>query len=247
MRAEEPTIPVTLDGRETLAFEGETVLDLARREAVHIPTLCFLEGLSRYASCRLCLVSIAETPGLRPACATVIAEDMEVWTQTEEIRRYRRMIVELLFAEGNHICAVCVSNGACELQALAAELGVDHIRYDYVAPERDIDATHHKYVLDPNRCVLCTRCVRTCDEIEGAHVWDVADRGHRARIIAGMNQPWGTSAACTWCGKCVTACPTGALFFKGRAVGEMENDPGLVAFLTTARQEGVWLDRDGRR
>jgi bidirectional [NiFe] hydrogenase diaphorase subunit len=170
-----------------------------------------------------------------------------VRTQTEEIRRYRKMIVELLFAEGNHLCAVCVSNGACELQTLAAELGVDHIRYDYVAPRREIDATHHKYVLDPNRCVLCTRCVRTCDEIEGAHVWDVADRGHRAQIIAGMNQPWGTSAACTWCGKCVTACPTGALFFKGRAVGEMENDPDLVAFLTTARRDGVWLDRNGRR
>lgn len=243
MRNDQPTVPVTIDGHETLGFEGETILDLAEREGIHIPRLCYLDGLSLYASCRLCLVEIAESPAPRPACAAVIAEDMEIETASPQIREYRKMILELLFAEGNHICAVCVSNGACELQTLAAELGIDHIRYDYMQPDREVDATHPKYVMDPNRCILCTRCVRTCDEIEGAHVWDVADRGHRAYIVAGMNEPWGSSAACTWCGKCVTACPTGALFFKGRAVAEMQHDPELVSFLAIARSEGAWRDR----
>ncbi len=236
-------LTVTLDGTETTAYEGETVLDVARREGVHIPTLCHLDGLSVWASCRLCLVEMADTHQLKPACATPVSDDMEVWTQNDRLREYRRMIMELFLAEGNHYCAVCVSNGACELQDMAVEVGVDHVRYEYRHPTLPVDATHPKYVYDPNRCVRCTRCVRTCDEIEGAHVWDVAGRGAGSFLVTGMGGSWGDSRACTWCGKCVTACPTGALFFKGRTVAEMEHDRGLVGFLAVARREGRWNPR----
>jgi len=235
---------VTINGEEMTGYEGETVLDVARREDVHIPTLCHLDGLSVWASCRLCLVEIADTRQLKPACATPIEDDMEVWTHNDRIDSYRRMIMELFFAEGNHYCAVCVSNGSCELQDMAVEVGVDHVRYDYNAPTLEIDASHPKYVYDPNRCVRCTRCVRTCDEIEGAHVWDVAGRGAESFLVTEMGGPWGESTACTWCGKCVTACPTGALFFKGRSVAEMEHDRGLVGFLSVARNEGRWNPRE---
>jgi bidirectional [NiFe] hydrogenase diaphorase subunit len=236
-------LSITMDGQTVQAFEGETILDAARREGVHIPTLCYLKGLSIHGGCRLCVVEIAEDRVLRPACATMVTADMEVTTTSPNLAEHRKTILELLFAEGNHVCAVCVSNRHCELQDEAVAAGMDHVRYDYQFPPREVDASHPKYVLDPNRCILCTRCVRVCAEVEGAHVWDVASRGAESFLVAEMNRPWGESQSCTWCGKCVAVCPTGALAYKGKAVGEMRHDPSLVEFLTTAREDGKWHGR----
>jgi bidirectional [NiFe] hydrogenase diaphorase subunit len=238
-----PNVPVTIDGVEHKAYEGETVLELARRVGVRIPTLCHLEGLSIYGGCRLCVVEVAGDRRLSPACALEVTAELEVTTQSWPLHEHRRRIVELLFAEGSHVCAFCVSSGSCELQDLATEHDVDHIHYDFAHPSQGIDASHPKYSLDRDRCVMCTRCVRVCDEVEGAHVWDVAMRGSQGRIVAGMDQPWGEVADCTWCGKCVLVCPTEALSFKGRATSEMVHDPDVVAFLSTAREDGEWLDR----
>jgi bidirectional [NiFe] hydrogenase diaphorase subunit len=102
-------------------------------------------------------------------------------------------------------------------------------------------------VLDPNRCILCTRCVRVCDEIEGAHVWDVAERGQRAELVAELDRPWGESTSCTWCGKCVAVCPTGSLSYQGSAVGEMQHAPDMIARLAAARQRGEWITPEPRR
>lgn len=241
MRDARPTIEVVIDGREVEAFEGETVLHAARRANIPIPALCYLEGLSEWGACRLCVVQIAERPQLRPACALPVEEDMEITTNSPRIRQYRRDILELLFAEGNHVCAVCVSNGACELQDAAVNAGMDHVRFSSRAPQRRVDASHPRYVSDPNRCILCTRCVRVCDEIEGAHVWDVAGRGQDAHLVAELGKPWGEASTCTWCGKCVAACPTGALHYQGSAVGEMRHHPDLVARLVSARQDHEWI------
>jgi bidirectional [NiFe] hydrogenase diaphorase subunit len=98
-----------------------------------------------------------------------------------------------------------VANGNCELQDLAIEVGMDHSRFPYRFPKREVDISHPLFGIDHNRCVLCTRCVRVCDEIEGAHVWDLAYCGEKDKIIAGMDQPWGSVSACTSCGKCVAA------------------------------------------
>lgn len=239
-------IPMAVDGRAVKAVEGETVLQVCQREGVHIPTLCWLEGVAVWGGCRLCVVEVDGVHGPRPACATRVVADMDVRTDTPTLRAQRRDIVELLFAEGNHVCAVCVANGHCELQDLATEYGVDHVSHQYTFPVCEVDASHPHFVFDPNRCVLCTRCVRACDEVEGAHVWDVADRGAGSRLITGMHQPWGEVTSCTWCGKCVAVCPTGALLFKGRAVGEMRHDPSVVAFLATARRDGEWHAREER-
>jgi bidirectional [NiFe] hydrogenase diaphorase subunit len=235
----EPPVHVTtlsIDGKDVGARADETILDVARENGIWIPTLCQLSGLSTVGACRLCIVEVKGTNKLLPACATRVSEGMEVTAHSERLNQYRKMIVELLFAEGNHICSVCVVNGNCELQWLAQRLGVDHIRFPYLYQHRTVDASHQRFALDQNRCILCTRCVRVCDEVEGAHTWDVMGRGTDARVITDLNQPWGDSDTCTSCGKCVNVCPTGALFEKGKAVTEMVKHRDLLPSLLTMRE-----------
>jgi bidirectional [NiFe] hydrogenase diaphorase subunit len=151
------------------------------------------------------------------------------------------MILELLFAERNHVCAVCVSNNHCELQTLAYSQGMDHVRYEYRFPKWEVDITHPRFGMDHNRCIMCTRCVRTCWYIEGAGTKNVAGRGAKSKIVTDLNQPWGDSETCTACGKCVDACPTGALFARGATAGEMVHDREKLEFIVTAREKKQWI------
>jgi bidirectional [NiFe] hydrogenase diaphorase subunit len=231
----------TLDGNAVSAGEDQTILDVADEAGVLIPRLCHLEGLSEIGACRLCVVEIAGSSKLQPACITKAEEGMVVTTNSERLRSYRRMIVELLFAERNHVCSICVVNGHCDLQGLGYEVGMDHVRFPYQSPALDIDATHPRFALDNNRCVLCTRCVRVCDEIEGAHTWDVARRGEAAQVITDLCRPWGESRSCTGCGKCVQVCPTGALYEKIRPIAEMVKNREFLVYLKTARERREWI------
>jgi len=210
---------LVIDGRPVSATEGETILQLCREHAIPLPTLCFLEGLSAVGACRLCLVEVKGSPRLQAACLLRAEEGMEISTATERLRRYRRQIVELLLAERNHACATCAASGRCELQQVAYAVGIDHVRYPYLHPATALDASHPRFMVDHGRCILCTRCVRICDEVERAHTWDVAWRGRQARVITDLAQPWGTSESCTSCGKCVQVCPTAALLEKSQLAG----------------------------
>lgn len=228
---------LVIDGHNVSARGSQTILEAAQEEGIFLPTLCRLEGLSEVGACRLCLVEVRGVNKLLPACVTRVEEGMEVFTHSERLDRYRRTLLEFLFAEGNHICAVCVANGHCELQCMAQRLGMDHVRVPYRSPRRKVDASHARFTFDANRCILCTRCVRVCDEIEGAHTWDVMGRGVESRIIADLNEPWGSATSCTGCGKCVQVCPTGALIEKGRAVGESSRRPEFLPYLKRVRGE----------
>lgn len=234
-------VTLTINSEHLSAHDHETILEIARQHKIHIPTLCHLDGLSDVGACRLCLIEIEGLSKLLPACTTKPTEGMVVRTNTDRLQRYRRTIVELLASEGNHQCAVCVVNNHCELQNLAYELGLQHVRFPYLYPKKELDATHEDFIIDRNRCVLCTRCVRVCHEVEGAHVWDIAGRGISSEIICELNQPWGTSDSCTACGKCVRVCPVGALIEKGATVAEMEKRRDFLKYIVTARQKQEWV------
>jgi bidirectional [NiFe] hydrogenase diaphorase subunit len=229
-------VTLTIDGRDVSAREDETILDVAHEQGINIPSLCALDGLSVWGACRLCVVEVEGSPRLLSACSTRVAEGMRVQTTSARLQRYRRIIVELLFAERNHVCAVCVSNGQCELQTLAQQCGVDHVRVPYRTAPYPVDSSHDQFRLDHNRCVLCTRCVRVCDEIEGAHTWDMMGRGIQCQVVTDLNRPWGESQTCTGCGKCVQVCPTGALVKQGTSAGEMRKDRHFLPYLWQMRE-----------
>ncbi|RIK46527.1 MAG: bidirectional hydrogenase complex protein HoxU [Chloroflexi bacterium] len=233
-------VTLTVNNEMVGAQEGQNLLSVIKEQGIEIPTLCHLEGLEERGGCRLCLVEVEGSNKLLPACVTPVQEGMVVTTHSERLVKYRRMILELLFAERNHVCAVCVMNGHCELQWNAAAIGMDHVRYEYLNPNLPVDASHDRFVLDHNRCILCTRCVRVCDEIEGAHVWDVMGRGVNSRVIVDLNQPWGTSQSCTSCGKCVQVCPTGALVARGTTVSEMEKQHDFLRWILDGREKNQW-------
>ena len=207
-------ISLRIDGELVNAVEGQTILDAARASGKSIPTLCFLEGLTPVGACRLCMVEVSGVDRLFPACTTPAQDGMAVVTNSPRLSRYRRMTIELLLVERNHVCAVCVANGHCELQDMAYTMGITTVRFAYNFPRLGVDVSHPRFVLDHNRCILCTRCVRTCVEIEGANVWEVAMRGVRSMIVSDIDSRWGSAEECTACGKCVQACPTGALTEK---------------------------------
>ena len=211
-------ITLTIDGKSCTGDAGQTILDIAHANDINIPTLCHLKGLTPWGGCRLCIVEIEGSPKTVPSCATPAADGSKIITNSERLHGLRKATLELLFSERNHICPMCQYNkGDCGLQHQGMVHGISGIRYPYLYPALPVDVTAKYFGHDHNRCILCTRCVRTCDEMEGVHTLDVASRGIKNRIIVDMRQTFGESTTCTLCGACVTNCPTGALFDKAAA------------------------------
>ncbi len=228
-------ISIEIDDKKMEVEEGKTILEVCRAHDIEILTMCHLKGILDIGACRLCLVEIEGVSRLLSACTTKIAANMIIRTNTERIKKYQRITTELFFAERNHVCSVCVANGKCELQKLGYKVGMDRIRYPFLFPHCEVDTSHAWYVIDHNRCIMCTRCVRVCNEVEGAHNWDVMNRGYNVRVISDFDTPWGESETCTSCGKCLHACPTGAIWPKAIVQGQLEKNPGMINELMEKR------------
>lgn len=229
------TITIQINGKEYEVAPAKTILEACRENDIEILTMCHLKGIMDVGACRLCLVEIEGVNRLLSACTTKVAANMIIRTDTERIKRYQRITTELFFAERNHVCSVCVANGKCELQQLGYKVGLDHIRYPFLYPQCEVDSSHPWYVMDHNRCIMCTRCVRVCNEVEGAHNWDVMNRGYQVRVISDFNTPWGESITCTSCGKCLHACPTGAIWPKAIVQGQLNKKPEIIEELMEKR------------
>ncbi|MDR3347502.1 MAG: (2Fe-2S)-binding protein, partial [Helicobacteraceae bacterium] len=136
------TKTLTINGQAFSGRSDQTILEVAKENGIDIPTLCAIDGLSDIGACRLCLVEIEGQRELRPACTTKIKDSMVVNTETEKIRQYRKKVLSFLFAERNHVCSVCVSNGHCELQKMGAKVGLTHVEVPYLYPKMNVDASH---------------------------------------------------------------------------------------------------------
>jgi predicted molibdopterin-dependent oxidoreductase YjgC len=211
-------ITLTIDGQRCVGQEGQTILEIAAAHNIVIPTLCYLKHLSPWGGCRMCIVEIVGSPKVVPACSTPAMDGKQVVTNSAALRKLRRSTLELLFSERNHICPFCPMNkGDCELQIQGYRHGLDAISIPYLYPAWPVDVSGKYLGLDHNRCILCTRCVRTCEELEGVHTLDISNRGAENKVVVDLGVSFGESDTCTSCGACVAACPTGALFDKAAA------------------------------
>jgi bidirectional [NiFe] hydrogenase diaphorase subunit len=227
-------IKIKIDNVEVTAYEGDTILSAAKRAGIYIPTLCYLDGLSNYGGCRLCLVEVKGSPKLFPSCTTPVSSGMEIITNSERLKKFRKLTLELILSEKPHICSICVANGHCELQDLAKEFGVDHLRVEREWAEHKIDLTHDFLVIDHNRCILCARCIRVCDEVEGVHVLDMKMRGKDSQVIIDMDEDWASSKSCTSCRKCARVCPVGAIYVRDKPFSEIK-DKEIAKFILSRR------------
>jgi bidirectional [NiFe] hydrogenase diaphorase subunit len=228
------TLKIKIDNIDVTVPEGTTILNAARTNGIVIPTLCDLEGLTGYGGCRLCMVEIHGSPKMFAACVTPVSMGMEIVTQSDKLKEYRKMAIQFILAERTHICSVCVANNSCELQKLANELGVDHVMFEREWTSHPVDSTHDFLVLDRNRCILCTRCIRTCAEIEGVHTLDLKNRGKDAQVTIDLDDKWADSTSCTSCRKCAKVCPVGAIYVEGEALSETK-DKNIAKFVLSRR------------
>jgi predicted molibdopterin-dependent oxidoreductase YjgC len=209
-------VTITIDGKKITTQLNRTILDAARSAGIHIPTLCHHPRLTPTGACRVCVVQVEGARSLVAACAGLIDRDgMVVHTRTEEVLKARKMSVELLLASGNHDCPNCASNGRCELQDLAVECDIEHPRFPIQSPQIPFDNSNPMIVRDLNKCVLCGRCVRGCNDIQVNRVIDFGYRGTRSKIVTGGDVDYAYSN-CVFCGECVQLCPVGALAEKQR-------------------------------
>jgi len=203
-------IKVTINDRTVFLSEPVTVLEAAKRAGIKIPTLCFLEGLTPWGGCRLCLVEIERIPRLQTACTTMITDGMVVRTETDEVKRARQAVLEFLLINHPLECPVCDKAGECELQDAVLKYGPSTGRFregKRKTPEITVDPL---IVRNMKRCILCTRCVRTCEELQGADALSVINRGDRSVV-----EPFsGGRFDCEYCGNCLSACPVGSLISK---------------------------------
>ena len=212
----ERRVTVTIDGAPIAVPEGTSVMRAAALAGVHVPKLCSIDSLQAFGSCRLCLVEIEGRPGTPASCTTPVADGMAVRTQTERLKKLRRGVMELYISDHPLDCLTCSANGDCELQDMAGAVGLREVRYGYDGANHLSDAKDESnpyFAYDPSKCIVCYRCVRACEEIQGTFALTVAGRGFESRVSASESQSF-LDSECVSCGACVQACPTATLMEK---------------------------------
>jgi formate dehydrogenase major subunit len=209
-------VTLTIDGQEVQAPEGTSVMRAAAEAGVKIPRLCATDQLEAFGSCRLCLVQIEGMKGLPASCTTPVAQGMKVTTQNPQIAAVRRGVMELYISDHPLDCLTCPANGHCELQDMAGVVGLREVRYGYEG-ENHLDAVKDEsnpyFTFDPSKCIVCSRCVRACDERQGTLALTIQGRGFGSTVAASQDEPF-MDSECVSCGACVQACPTATLSEK---------------------------------
>ena len=201
---------IEINGRTLTANEGDTILDAVKRAGIRVPTLCHIEGLPPSGACRMCIVEVEGAPGFVPSCSYPAAAGMKIRTHSPKVLSARKTIVELLLSNHPDDCLYCARSGKCDLQTIAQELGVRQRHYQGKKTEREMDVSSPSIIRDPDKCILCGRCVRVCEEIQGVAAIDFIGRGARALVGTAFNTGLNVSS-CVNCGQCILVCPTGAL------------------------------------
>ena len=239
-------ITLTINGQTVQAPKNATILEAARSAGIHIPTLCYHSELAPEGACRLCVVEATGARTLVASCVYPVAEGMVVKTNTDKVRAARRMVVELLLANHPKDCLACQKSGDCELQNIAADLGLRKIRFEGGARKaHTIDASNPCLVRDQEKCILCGRCIRVCRDVQGMSVYSFAERGFDTIVSTAFEQDLG-KVECSYCGQCASVCPTGAIVEKDdtEKVWSAINDPDKIVIVQTAPAVRVALGEE---
>ena len=210
------TVSLTIDGQAVTVPEGTSIMRAAREAGIKVPKLCAYDMVQSFGSCRMCLVEIKGRPGTPASCTTPVAEGMEVTTQSQRLAKLRRNVMELYISDHPLDCLTCAANGNCELQDTAGEVGLREVRYGYAGAnhlDQEKDASNPYFTFDPAKCIVCSRCVRACEEVQGTFALTIDGRGFASHVAAGMDEDF-LQSECVSCGACVQACPTATLIEK---------------------------------
>lgn len=223
-----------IDGRPIAVEPGTTILKAANDIGIGIPHLCFLKDINEIAACRICVVEVEGTDRLIPSCNNEVLEGMVIHTNSPRVRQARRTNLRLILSQHDSNCTTCIRNGNCALQKLSSYLNIHYQPYN-VHPERtDVDLSV-PVVREASKCIKCMRCVQICDKIQGMNIWDVSGTGSRTTVDVSFNRLL-KNTDCTYCGQCVTHCPTGALTARDdtNAVFHALADPEITTVIQVA-------------
>ena len=218
---------ITIDGRKVEFTDEKNLLTVIRKAGIDIPTLCYHSELSTFGACRLCTVE-DDRGRTFASCSEEPRDGMVIYTNTGKLKKYRKLIIELLLASHCRDCTTCVKSGDCNLQTLAHRFGVTSVRYSNYREQKPLDFSSPSIVRDPNKCILCGNCVRVCNELQGVGALDFAFRGSEAMVMPAFDKEI-AATDCVNCGQCQIFCPTGAIIIRHNreAVWEALADPDV--------------------